>query len=77
MKAEMHENYIKNGRSDVHKDEFVRVTSLSSDVVTAKEKYLYSLGNKLNNPQTGAKSYWSILNIFLHKKKIPLIPPIL
>ena len=69
---------VKNGRSDVDKDELVRVTSLSSDVITkAKEKYLYSLGNKLNSPQTGTKSYWSILDKFLQKKKIPLIPPIL
>ena len=78
MKAKSYENYVKNGRSDVDKDELVRVTSLSSDVITkAKEKYLYSLGNKLNNPQTDTKSYWSILNKFLQKKKIPLIPQIL
>ena len=58
MKAKIYENYIKNGRSDVDKDELVRATSLSSDVITkAKERYLYSLGNKLNDPQTGAKSY--------------------
>ena len=77
-KDKIYENYVKNGRSDVDKDELVTVTSLSSDVITkAKEKYLYSLGNKLNNAQTGAKSYWSILNKFLQKKKIPLIPPIL
>ena len=71
-------NTVKNGRSDVDKDELVRVTCLSSDIITkAKEKYLFSLGNKLNDPQTGAKSYWSILNKFVQKKKIPLIPPIL
>ena len=78
MKAKIYEKYVKNGRSDVDKDELIRVTCLSSDVITkAKEKYLFSLGNKLNDPQTGAKSYWSILNKFLQKKKIPLIPPIL
>ena len=38
---------------------------------------IFSLGNKLNDPQTGAKSYWSILNKLLQKTKIPLIPPIL
>ena len=43
MKAKIYENYVKNGRSDVVKEELVRVTSLSSDVITkAKEKYLYS-----------------------------------
>ena len=35
------------------------------------------LVRKLNDPHIGATAYWSILNKFLHKKKIPLIPPIL
>ena len=77
-KAKIYEKYVKNGRSDVDKQELASITKLSSDAITkAKEKYLSSLGNKLNDPQTGAKSYWSILNKFLQKKKIPLIPPIL
>ena len=63
MKAKMYENYVKNGRTDADKDELVRITSLSSHMITkAKEKYLLSLGNKLNDPQTGSKSDWSILN---------------
>ena len=78
MKAKIYENYVKNGRSDANKDELVRISSLSSDSITkAKENYLHSLGNKLNDPQTGAKSYWSILNRLRQKNKIPLIPPIL
>ena len=78
MKTKIYENYVKNGRTDADKDELVRITSLISDTITkAKEKYLQSLGNKLNDPQTGAKSYWSILNKLLQKIKIPLIPPIL
>ena len=59
-----------------NKDEVVRINSLSSDTIT-KVKYLHSLCNKLNDPQTGAKSYWSILNKLLKNIKIPLIPPIL
>ena len=31
----------------------------------------------MNDPQTGAKSYWSILKKLLQKIKIPLIQPIL
>ena len=78
MKAKIYESYVKNGRSDADKDEMVRLTNLSSDAITkAKEKYFYSLSNKLNDPQTGAKYYWSILKRFLQKNKIPLIPPIL
>ena len=78
MKAKIYENYVKNGRSDADKDEIATVTSLSSDAITkAKEMYFYSLSNKLNDPQIGVKSYWSILKKFLQKNKIPLIPPIL
>ena len=68
MKANIYENYVKNGRSNVDKEELARVTYQSSDEITkSKEKYFLSLGYKLNDPQTGAKSYWSILNKFLQK----------
>ena len=78
MKAKIYENYVKNSCSNVDKEELIRITSLSSDtIIKAKDMYLYSVGNKLNDPQTGSKSYWSIRNQFLQKKKIPLIPPIL
>ena len=71
-KAKIYEKYVKNGRSDADKQEIASITKLSSDAITkTKEKYISSLGNKLNDPQTGAKSYWSILNKFLQKKKIP------
>ena len=33
--------------------------------------------NKLNDPKTAPKTYWSILSRFLHNKKIPAIPPLL
>ena len=77
MKTKIYEYYVKNGCTDADKNELVRITSLSSDTITkAKENYLHSQGNKLNDPQTCAKSYWSILNKRLQRIKIPLIPPI-
>ena len=33
--------------------------------------------DKLNDPKTSAKAYWSILKTLYNGKKIPLIPPIL
>ena len=48
----------------------------SSEILIAKETYLINEGKKLNDPLLGPKKYWSILNRFLNKKKIPLIPPI-
>ena len=35
------------------------------------------LASKLNNPKTGAKTYWPILKSFYSSKKMPLIPPLL
>ena len=69
-KAKIYEKYVKNDRSDVDKDELVRVTSLSNDaIIKAKEKYFHSLGDTLNDPQTDVKCYWSILtNLFKRKK---------
>ena len=42
-----------------------------------KEDYYCALSDKLNDPHTSAKSYWSILKTLYDGKKIPLIPPIL
>ena len=70
--------YERNKNTSSLQTKLQNITKLSSDAITkAKNKYLSTLGNKLNNPQTGSKSYWSILNKFLQNRKIPLIPPIL
>ena len=56
-KSKIYKKYVKNGRSDVDKKELQNVTNLSSDaIIKAKNKYLLSLGDKLNDPQTGSKS---------------------
>ena len=53
-------------------------SSTCSDLISSsKSLYLSNLGNKLNDPMTAAKAYWSILNRFLGKKKIPVILPLL
>ena len=46
-------------------------------VSIARDNYLKSLGNKLVDKKTGQKTYWSIINTFLNKCKIPRIPPLL
>ena len=35
------------------------------------------MNNKLNDWNTASKIYWSILNHFLYRKKIPTISPLL
>ena len=46
-------------------------------ILKRKEDYYRLLSDKLNDPHTSAKSYWSILKTLYNGKKIPLIPPIL
>ena len=43
----------------------------------AKRNYFRKAGNSLANPGTGSKTYWSLINTFLNKTKIPIIPPLL
>ena len=46
-------------------------------ILKRKEDYYCALSDKLNDPHTSAKSYWSILKTLCKGKKIPLMPPIL
>ena len=49
---------------------------LSSIISQRKDNYI-QLAKKLNDPQTNAKTYWSILKTFFNGRKIPIIPPLL
>ena len=52
-------------------------TKLSEMTLKRKDDYHCQLSDKLNNPKTIAKAYWSILKTLYNGKKIPLIHPIL
>ena len=42
-----------------------------------KDEYYDHLSKKLNNPNTSAKNYWSILKSFYKGTKVSLMPPLL
>ena len=46
-------------------------------ILKRKNDYHRQLSDKLNDPETSAKAYWSILKTLYNRKKIPLIPLIL
>ena len=50
--------------------------SLTETIRSPKEKLYCKLSNKLANPSTSWKTYWSILKTFVNGKKIPIIPPL-
>ena len=45
------------------------------DVFDAKDHFLNRLRVKLDDPNTSAKSYWSIINNFLNNRNISTKPP--
>ena len=46
-------------------------------ILKRKENYYHHLSLKLNNINTSAKTYWSILKSFYNDTKVALIPPLL
>ena len=50
--------------------------SIISNYIIKKEHFA-KLSSKLDDPLLGPKTYWSILNGFLGKNKIPVIPPLI
>ena len=50
---------------------------LSSIISQRKDECYLQLAKKLNDPQTNAKTYWTILKTFFNGRKYPIIPPLL
>ena len=46
-------------------------TELSEMILKQKDDYQHQLSDKLNNPKTKAKTYWSILKTLYNGKTIP------
>ena len=74
----MYKKYRENG---FKQDDKVIVDRIRNEcfqtIRESRERYLQSLGKKLIDKSTGRKTYWSIINTFLNKSKIPRIPPLL
>ena len=49
---------------------------LSNLIENAKNKYFFRISEKLNNPSTSTKCYWSVIKTLLNGKKVPCVPPI-
>ena len=46
----------------------------SKSIKNAKNKYFSRISEKLNNPKTSIKCYWSLIKILLNGKKVPCVP---
>ena len=74
-------NKIKLKKSLHKSNNFIEIQKLSTEIsdmmLKRKEKHYHHQSLKLNNPNTSAKTYWSILKSFYNDTKVPLIPPLL
>ena len=76
-KAKIYKRYVKHGRKAEDFQSLREITFQCKIAIrNAKDVYFTRLANSLNDPNIGSKKYWSILNQFLHKRKIPKIPPV-
>ena len=77
-KNHAYKSYICNDKSLQFFNQFQFLqTRLNSLIEESKNQYYTHLSQKLLDPKTSQKSYWSILKTFLNNKKIPCIPPLL
>jgi hypothetical protein len=75
-KNRMYRKYIVNGRKEDDKVSLDNFSlSYSNKVSSSKQIHFDNLGRKLDDPLLGPKAFWTILNGFLGKMKIPTIPP--
>ena len=76
-KNKAYKTFIKNGQPEDRREGINNMVSQVSKLIEdAKNNYFAKIGNKLSDPTTGIKSYWSMVNKMLNKAKIPLIPPL-
>ena len=72
---------INSKKSLCKSKKFIELQNLATDISEMisirKDEYYDHLSKKLNNPNTSAKTYWSILKSFYKGTKVPLIPPLL
>ena len=74
----IYREYLKKGTQQV---DYIKlqntITELSELISTRKDDYNLHLANKLIDPTTSSKTYWSILKTFYYCRKIPIITPLL
>ena len=75
-KAKIYRRCVKHGRSIADYQILRGITSSCKSAINeAKSNYFSRVEESLTDPAITPKKYWSNLHSFLHKHKIPKIPP--
>ena len=73
----IYREYLKKGRQQVDYMKLQNIIKeLSELILTRIDNYNLHLANKMIDPTTSSKTYWSILKTFYNDRKIPIIPPL-
>ena len=74
-------NWSDNIYQDYQGDDFIfleNVICKVSELISSRNNDYYNRQiQKLDDPKTSSKTYWSILKTFYNSKKVPLISPLL
>ena len=70
-KNSIYKQFVKSNKSQFEFLKLRRAISEVSDLISQKKNDYYNhLSEKVNNPKTRAKTYWSILKTFYNGKKV-------
>ena len=76
--SRVHRKWVLRGRNPFEKDNVRDVQNETNRLIKkAKKYYFLNLGAKLNDYNTGYKSFWTTFKRLVNKKKLSNIPPIL
>ena len=76
--SRVYRKWVNRGRDPIDHDIVREVQNSTNKLIReAKQSYFEKLGDKLSNPQTGQKNFWTAFKRITNKKKITNIPPIL
>ena len=74
----VYKRWVFRGRKQSEKALVNQTQCATNKIITnAKSRYLTNLGNKICDPNTGPKCFWTAFNKLLNKKKITNIPPLI
>ena len=78
QKNEIFKKYLKDERPDSVYENLQTITwDLTRAISSLKNVYYEWLANKLDDPNTSSKAYWSIIKTLANGKKVPVIPLLL
>ena len=76
-KDNFYKKFVRKSNNMYHHYAFKNLQNhLNQSIQIAKQNYVNKIAQRLRNPNTRSKCYWSLLKTLLNRKKIPCIPPL-